>query len=60
MAKRLRAFARRFSPAGNADLGQDSPQPTLVCDPPDGQRAASALETCAHGGVMPPLTTRET
>jgi hypothetical protein len=32
----------------------------LLCDPPDGQRAPSALETCAHEGVMPPLATWET
>jgi len=31
-----------------------------VCDPPDGQGAPSALETCAHDGVMPPLATWET
>jgi hypothetical protein len=31
-----------------------------MCDPPDGQRAPSTLETCAHDGVMPPLATRET
>jgi hypothetical protein len=29
----------------------------LVCDPPDAQRAPSALETCAHEGVMPPWAT---
>ena len=28
--------------------------------PPDGQSAPSALETCAHDGVMPPLATWET
>jgi hypothetical protein len=32
----------------------------LVCDPPDGQRAPSALESCAHEGVIPPLATWET
>jgi hypothetical protein len=59
-AKRPRSLARRFGPADHADLGKDSPQSALVCDPPDGQSAPSALETCAHDGVMPPLATWET
>ena len=31
-----------------------------MCDPPDGESAPRALETCAHEGVMPPLATWET
>ena len=53
-------FARGFATAGHADLREDAPQPTPVCDPPDGQRASSALETCAHVGLMPPLASWET
>jgi hypothetical protein len=59
-AKRPRSLARRFGPADHADLGKDAPQSALVCDPPDGQSAPSALETCAHDGLMPPLATWET
>jgi hypothetical protein len=42
-AKRPRALARRFPPAGHADLGKDSPQSTLLCDPPDGESPPRAL-----------------
>ena len=51
LAERLRSLARRVALAGHADLGKDSPQSALLCDPPDGQRAPRALETCAHDGV---------
>ena len=45
LAKRLRAFARRVALTGHADLGKDSPQSALLCDPPDGAaRAARALD----------------
>ncbi len=43
VAKRTRSLTRRFAPAGHADLGEDSPQSTLMCDPPDGESAPSAL-----------------
>ncbi|MGH3053577.1 MAG: hypothetical protein ACRDL7_01195 [Gaiellaceae bacterium] len=56
----MRSLARRLAAPDHADLGKDSPQSALVCDPPDGQRAPSALETCAHKGVMPPSSTWET
>jgi hypothetical protein len=39
----MAAGARRFPPAGHADLGKDSPQSTLLCDPPDGESALRAL-----------------
>src|SRR4029079_5375096 len=57
---RQRSLGRRLAPTGHADLGEDAPQSGLPCDPPDGQRAPSPLETCAHEGVMPPLATWET
>ncbi len=60
LAKRPRSLTRRVAPAGHADLGEDPPQSALLCDPPDGERAPSALETCAHEGLMPPLATWET
>src|SRR5205085_515801 len=60
LTERLRSLARRLATAGHADLGEDPAKPALVCDPPDGQRAASTLETCAHGRVIPPLATWET
>ena len=42
-AKCLRALPRRVAPTGHADLGKDSPQSALVCDPPDGESAPRAL-----------------
>ena len=50
-AKRPRSLTRRVGPADHADLGKDSPQSALVCEPPDGQSAPSALKTCAHDGL---------
>lgn len=41
--ERLRPLEGRVSPAGNADLGKNPPQPALVCDPPDGESAPRAL-----------------
>ena len=34
---------RNVAPTGHADLGKDSPQSALVCDPPDGESAPRAL-----------------
>jgi hypothetical protein len=43
VAKGLGTIPHSIGPIGHADLGKDSPQSTLMCDPPDGESAPRAL-----------------
>jgi hypothetical protein len=39
----MAAGADDLPAAGHADLGKESPQSTVLCDPPDGESALRAL-----------------
>ena len=47
-AEALRALPRRLAVPDDADLREDARDAAAARDPPDGQRAASSLEACAH------------